>query len=156
MSPHPKAERLGRGLARCLPRVIPWSGSLYRSASPRYANKDDLLTGVGSKTAGARWNPPNSFRTVYTSLDPETALAEVLAHFRHYGFPVSKAMPRVIVSLEAKLQRVLDLTDGAVRRVLGVSNAGCSRSRGGMSRGSAVRHSRKRSAVSRTRQTWRE
>jgi RES domain-containing protein len=30
-------------------------------------------------------------------------------------------MPRVIVALKAKLERVLDLRDGGVRRVLGVS-----------------------------------
>jgi RES domain-containing protein len=61
------------------------------------------------------------FRTVYGSLDVETAVAEALAHFRHFGLPVSKAMPRVIVALEAKLRRVLDVTDGATRRALGVS-----------------------------------
>ena len=58
---------------------------------------------------------------MYGSLDVETAVAEALAHFRHFGLPVSMAMPRVIVALEAKLQRVLDLTDPATRRVLGVS-----------------------------------
>jgi RES domain-containing protein len=98
-----------------------WSGALFRSASPRYANKGDLLTGAGSKTAGARWNPPKSFRTAYTSLDPHTAVDEALAHFVHYGLSVAKAMPRVIVALEARLRRVLDLTDGAVRHRLGVS-----------------------------------
>ncbi len=85
------------------------------------AHHSDIITGAGSKTAGARWNPPTSFYTIYASLDVETAVAEALAYFRYYGLPVSKAMPRVIVALEAKLQRVLDLTDGSVRRVLGVS-----------------------------------
>jgi RES domain-containing protein len=95
---------------------------LYRSASPRYANRDDLITGAGSKSAGARWNPPNSFRTVYASLEVETALAESLAHFRHFGLPVARALPRVLVALEARVRRVLDLSDGAVRRTLGVSD----------------------------------
>jgi RES domain-containing protein len=99
----------------------PWAGILYRSASPRYANRDDLLTGIGSKTIGARWNPPNSFRTVYASLEVETALAESLAHFRHYGLPISRALPRVLVALAAKVRRTLDLTDGGVRRALGLS-----------------------------------
>jgi hypothetical protein len=40
---------------------------VYRSSSPPYANRQDLLTGVGSRIAGARWNPPGSFPTVYTS-----------------------------------------------------------------------------------------
>jgi RES domain-containing protein len=121
MTPHPESPRLARAVRRCLPMAGPWTGVLYRSASPRYANWDDLLTGVGSKTAGARWNPPSSFRTVYTSLEVETALAESLAHFRDYELPLSRALPRVLVALEAKVRRILDLTDGGVRRALAVS-----------------------------------
>jgi RES domain-containing protein len=121
MRHHPETDRLARAVAKCAALAVVWSGTLYRSASPRYANKDDITTGAGSKVTGARWNPPDSFRAVYASVEVETALDEVLAHFRHYKLPVAKAMPRVIVSLEATLQRVLDLTDGSVRRVLGVS-----------------------------------
>jgi RES domain-containing protein len=118
---HSESDRLARALARCDSHAISWHGELYRSSAPRYANKDDLLTGAGSKTAGARWNPPNSFRTLYSSLDPHTAIDEALSHFAHYALPIAPAMPRVIVSLEARLARVLDLTDGTVRRILGVS-----------------------------------
>jgi RES domain-containing protein len=121
MAQHPDSGRLARAMTKCIGLAVPWSGTLYRSASPRYANKDDITTGAGSKVTGARWNPPESFRAVYASVEVETALDEVLAHFRHYKLSVAKAMPRVIVSLEATLQRVLDLTDGSVRRVLGVS-----------------------------------
>ena len=121
MKPHPDTDRLRRALEKCLPRAIAWQGELFRSAAPRYANKDDIITGAGSKAAGARWNPPGGFHTVYASLDVETAVAEALQHFRYYGLPVSKAMPRVIVALETKLERVLDLRDGDVRRVLVVS-----------------------------------
>jgi RES domain-containing protein len=94
---------------------------VYCSATPRYANKDDLLTGMGSRSAGARWNPPRSFPAVYASLDPHTALDEVLAHFRHYGIPVESAMPRITVSVRVWVTRVLDLTDGATRSALRVS-----------------------------------
>jgi RES domain-containing protein len=118
---HTESERVSRAIARCRDRASAFRGVLYRSAAPQYANKDDLLTGAGSRVAGARWNPPTSFRTVYTSSEPETALAEVLAHFRHYGLPVHKAMPRVIVSIEAKLTTLLDLTDSSVRKALGVA-----------------------------------
>jgi RES domain-containing protein len=121
MSRHPESDRLARAIARCLDGATAYRGVLFRSAAPQYANKDDLLTGAGSRVEGARWNPPLSFRTVYTSLNPETALAEVLAHFRHYKLPVHKAMPRVIVSVEAKLTGLLDLTDSVVRKVLGVA-----------------------------------
>jgi RES domain-containing protein len=121
MAQHPDSDRLARALVRCSEHLRAWGGEVFRAASPKYANKDDVLTGAGSKTARGRWNPPDSFRTIYTSLDVETAVAEALAHFRYYGFPVSAAMPRVLVSFEAKLQRVLDLTDGGIRRLLGVS-----------------------------------
>jgi RES domain-containing protein len=118
---HPESERLRQAFERCSSLAIRWSGVVYRSAAPRYANEDDLLTGVGSKTAGARWNPPKSFPTVYSSLDPHTALAEVLAHFEYYAFPIESAMPRVTVSVRVRLARVLDLTDGKTRSALRVS-----------------------------------
>jgi RES domain-containing protein len=116
---HWDSHKLARGMAKCQP--VAWVGTLYRTCSPRYANKDDLLTGAGSKSAGGRWNPPNSFRTVYTSLDPHTAIDEALAHFIYYRLPTAQAMPRILVSLKARVRRVLDLTDGVRRRLLGVS-----------------------------------
>ena len=61
--PHPESDRLRRAMERCTSRAVRWSGVVYRSASPRYANQDDLLTGIGSKSTGARWNPPRSFPT---------------------------------------------------------------------------------------------
>ena len=88
MKPHPDTDRLRRALEKCLPRAIAWQGELFRSAAPRYANKDDIITGAGSKAAGARWNPPGGFHTVYASLDVETAVAEALQHFRYYGLLV--------------------------------------------------------------------
>ncbi len=118
---HPEFDRLRHAIERGASRAVRWSGVVYRSASPRYANKDDLLTGVGSKTAGGRWNPPKSFPTVYSSLDPHTALDEVLAHYRYYGFPIASAMPRVTVSVRVRLARILDFTDGKTRAALRVS-----------------------------------
>src|SRR4051794_22354837 len=113
--PHPESDRLRRAMQRCASRAVRWSGVVYRSASPRYASTDDLLSGVGSKVAGARWNPPGSFPAAYASLDPYPALDEVLAHFRHYALPIESAMPRVTVAIRVELSRVLDLTDGATR-----------------------------------------
>jgi filamentous hemagglutinin len=120
MQHHPESKQLARALARCDKYGEPWAGVVYRSASVRYANRDDLLTGAGSKSAGARWNPPASVATVYASLTIETAMAEALAHHRYYGFAVEQALPRVLVSIQARLQRVLILTDRRVCRTLGV------------------------------------
>ena len=48
-------------------------------------------------------------------------MAEALAHVRHYGIPVQHALPRLFVAMDVRLRTVLDLTDGSVRRRLGVS-----------------------------------
>lgn len=118
---HPSSQRLARSLLRCMGQPTSWSGHAYRSSSVAYANRDDLITGAGSKSAGGRWNPPGAFEAVYTSLDPHTALDEALAHFRHYRLPIESAMPRVIVSLEVCLRHILDLTSGEIRRRIKVS-----------------------------------
>jgi RES domain-containing protein len=119
--PHLESDHLRRAIERCGSRAVHWFGVAYRSASPRFANKDDLLTGLGSKSVGARWNPPNSFPTIYSSLDPHTALDEVLAHFRYYEIPIEAAMPRVSVAVQVRLEMVLDLMDGKTRSTLRVS-----------------------------------
>jgi RES domain-containing protein len=96
---------------------------VYRSASPRYANRDDFLTGAGAKAGGARWNAPASFATLYTSLEPDTAVLEGLAHHRYFGLPLASALPRILAAARVELQRVLDLTEPGVRRTLGLNQA---------------------------------
>jgi RES domain-containing protein len=123
MRRHRESERLTKALVRCEKYGKPWAGVLYRSAAVRYANRDDVLSGAGSKSAGARWNPPRSVATVYTSLDVQTAVVETLAHHRYYGFAVEKALPRVLISVQARLRRVLELTDRKVVRTIGVTRA---------------------------------
>jgi RES domain-containing protein len=121
MSPHPESARLIRAMKRCLERAIEWSGVVYRSADVSYANKDDVITGIGSKRTGARWNAPNSFRTVYVSLDLQTALEESLAHCRYYELPLETITPRVFIAIRLRLQRILDLTQGEIRNALKIS-----------------------------------
>lgn len=119
--PHPELDRLRRGMRRCRPMAAPWSGVLFRSTSPEYANSRDLVSGEGSRRTGARWNPPETFAAVYGSLDVATAVAEALAHYRRFGIPEADAMPRVLVAIEAHLALALDLTSGAVRSRLSLS-----------------------------------
>jgi RES domain-containing protein len=99
----------------------PWSGTWYRAITAEYANRQDLLAGVGSRMTGGRWNALGSFNAVYGCLEPETAMAEALANYRGYGIPVSEAMPLVFVAVAVELQAALDLTDRESQRVLGVS-----------------------------------
>lgn len=94
---------------------------VFRCAEPTYATKGDLLTGEGSRINGGRWNPPSSFATVYAAFSDATALAEAKANHLYYGLDPADALPRVIVAANLKLAKVLDLTDGEIRKILAVS-----------------------------------
>jgi RES domain-containing protein len=61
------------------------------------------------------------FRTLYFALDPETALAEVLHHHRSQAVPDAEATPVTLFACRVDVERLLDLTDRRVRRLLGVS-----------------------------------
>ena len=116
----PFQEQLKNRLKRSIASTIVFEGTVYRSSVPSYANESDLLTGEGSKRNGGRWNPVG-IAVVYTSLSPETAMKETLAHYRYYGIPIEDAMPRTFVAIGAKLRRVLDFRQGTVRRRLQIS-----------------------------------
>jgi RES domain-containing protein len=113
-------EQIMSRLERLLPSSSAFAETVYRSCTPKYANEPDLLTGEGSRRHGGRWNPIG-IAVVYTSLSPETAMAETLAHHRYYGIPVEDAMPRMFVAMEARLQAVLDFRQGTVRQRIQVS-----------------------------------
>ena len=116
----PTLEQLQQRLTRLLPLAVPFETIVYRSSTPRYATETDLLTGHGSRLFGGRWNPVG-VALVYASLTPETAMAETLAHNRYYGIAIADAMPRMFVAIAVKLQTVLDLRIGDLRRRLQVS-----------------------------------
>lgn len=122
--PHPQSGEIAKAMQKCVSLAIPWSGPIFRSVSPEYANATDLLSGIGSKTFGARFTPKGGFPCVYGSLDPDTAMAEALAFHRRAGIPVEQAMPRVFVSIRVHAQRILSLTDGHIRTLLRISHRG--------------------------------
>lgn len=116
-APGPSIDQLKTRLGRLLPSATSCVLTTYRSSSPAYATEMDLITGEGSKRYGGRWNSIG-IAAVYASLTPETAMAETLAHYRYYGIPVEDAMPRTFVAIVVRLQAVLDLRKGAVRKRL--------------------------------------
>lgn len=109
-----------RRLGRLAPQASALKSTGFRSATPRYATETDLLTGEGSRKGGGRWNP-RDLAAVYASLTAETAMAETLAQARYYGWAEQAVMPRTFVAISFSLKRVLDLTDGDIRRRLAVS-----------------------------------
>ncbi len=125
LTPHPNADHFEGVFERMLKRTLTerWAGPIYRSVTPRYAASLDLVSGVGSRKHGGRWNPPTSFRTVYGAATPELAVAESLAQSRRFAIPDADAMPRVVRALDIRLTQAADLTDGLVRRRLRVTLA---------------------------------
>ena len=120
MSRQPTLEQLTACFTKLVGDAQSFSGTTYRSCTPRYATETDLLTGEGSKLHGARWNP-KGIAVVYAADSPETAMAESLAHYRYFGIPVQSAMPRTVVAIELKLKCVVDLRESSVRQRLHVS-----------------------------------
>lgn len=118
----PTFEQLVTRFAALGTSAVPFDGVVYRSSTPRFATGSDLLTGYGSHSRGGRWNPIG-VATVYSTLTPQTAMAESLAHNRYYGEPIEDSMPRTFVAIRMRLQKVLDLRDAKARRRLQVSMA---------------------------------
>lgn len=120
-SPHPVFPELLATFERNFEKALPWGGVVFRSVDPRHASPLEALSGRGSLAIGGRWNAPRSFAAVYTSLDPETAMAEALARVRGEGLPDHIAMPRLFFALHVRLERTIDLADSEHLRALSTS-----------------------------------
>lgn len=118
---HPQSPRLVRSIQRCSPLATRLTGIIYRVASIRRANAEDLITGAGSQITGGRWTPPGTFRAVYGSRDEVTALDEARQQNLRQQVPLWMALPLVVTALEVDLEPLLDLTEGRVRRTLRIS-----------------------------------
>jgi RES domain-containing protein len=117
LAPHPDHARLVATLRDALPRARRWSGACYRAAAPQWSRSHDLFSGEGARRIGGRWNPPG-IRAAYVALSPEAALAEQLAQGRRAGIPDAHALPSVVSWGDARLSRVLALSDRALVRQL--------------------------------------
>ena len=75
--PHPDSDRLRQAIERAVlrgPSAGP--GGLSIRVAPLREQRRSPDRRWDPQTAGARWNPPKSFPTVYSSLDPHTALTK--------------------------------------------------------------------------------
>jgi RES domain-containing protein len=86
---------------------VAFEGNVVRHIAPGYLP----LSGEGARIHGGRWNPPDSFATLYTALSRETMIDELDRAARRQGLTVADLLPRVEVRYRVSLQRLLDLRD---------------------------------------------
>ena len=95
----------------------PFTGVAYRLIPARYAGT--ALSSIGSLRKGGRYNVKGAFEVPYLAMDPITALQEVnLIRLTDVALFSVKSSPRILLSVEVTLQRVLDLTDEGIQASL--------------------------------------
>ncbi len=92
---------------------------VFRHCAPDH--KDLWSTLEHNKRWGGRYNPPHEFGALYVSCEEATAIEELDRRARSQGVPRSHLLPRLLLTLHLKVQKVLDLTDAAVRQAWGVT-----------------------------------
>jgi len=111
-------ERFKRALERA--GALSFSGTGYRFVALRYADPERALSGEGAARYGGRYNPVG-VRTVYLSEDARTAVAETGYGVSLGGrFAAKDREARLLLAVEFRLQRVLDLRDPEVLAALGL------------------------------------
>jgi RES domain-containing protein len=88
---------------------ILYRGELYR----HIAVGRHPLSGAGARSQGGRWNPPQSFATLYLAESKATVEAEFRRMAQRQGLDPSQFLPRRIYRLEIELHSVVDLTSPA-------------------------------------------
>lgn len=123
LTPHPDFLRFKRTMNRLVAdkRYVSWQGDVYRLAHPKYASQADFISGAGAQINGARWNPPFGPPTLYVASSPVLAAEETFALARKFGFAPRTLLPRVIRAIHVRASRLVDTTDGDIRRSLMVS-----------------------------------
>ena len=100
------------------PRVT-FEGVAFRHLGPGHSPS----SGEGARIRGGRWNPAESFPTLYLALSIDTVVAEFYRLAERQGMPPENLLPRRIQTYGVELQAVLDLRDPTARQGLGLSDA---------------------------------
>jgi RES domain-containing protein len=117
---HPELEKWRRRV-RIQPQLFqPWTGAVYRVTTLNYPDPKSILLGEGSFRYGGRWNAIGSFRAVYGSTEDTVAVAESRANAEYAGMPYPFRTPRLLVTIELSLRRVVDLSLKHLREKLGI------------------------------------
>lgn len=98
------------------------AGVAYRVIHAKYA--DSALSSIGSLKFGGRYNPPQTFEALYLASNPVAALQEVNAVIQtESGLLGVKGPPRILLSVDYKLQAILDVCNPNTQSVLEINLA---------------------------------
>ncbi|MCW3019408.1 MAG: hypothetical protein JWN10_1716 [Solirubrobacterales bacterium] len=81
------------------------------------------LSGSGARLHGGRWNPPESFSTLYLALERKTTVNEFYRLAARQGRAPDDFLPRRMYRYEVALGAVLDLRDPPARASLNLNDA---------------------------------
>jgi RES domain-containing protein len=81
----------------------------------------DPRSGLGARINGGRWNPPESFSTLYLAEEIETVIGEFYRLAQRQGLHPRDFLPRDLYTFEVELEAVLDLRPDAARERVGLS-----------------------------------
>ncbi len=97
----------------------PFTGTAYRHV----AAGRGPLSGAGARSQGGRWNPPQSFATIYLGLERETVIAEFHRLAARSRRAPQDFLPRHFYRYELALAQVLDLRASESRSQLSLGLA---------------------------------
>jgi RES domain-containing protein len=92
----------------------PFTGQAFR----HLAHDHHPLSGIGAQIHGGRWNPPESFSTLYLALDHETTIREFYRLAKRQSRDPEDFLPRRLYRYDVTLAALLDLRDPAIRAAL--------------------------------------
>ena len=96
-----------------------YAGTAYRHQAAGW----NPLSGAGARSQGGRWNPPNSFATIYLALERRTAISEFNRMAARSGRRPQDFTPRRLYRFELRLRRLVDLRPPEARSAVDLSDA---------------------------------
>lgn len=94
------------------------SGDAFRHQAVQWSYSQP---GAGARTIGGRWNPPNSFATLYLGLSVEVVQAEFHRLAERAGRSPADFLPRNLLRYKIRLDAMLDLRDASALEALGLT-----------------------------------
>lgn len=91
-----------------------YDGPAYRHLAARW----NPLSGAGARSQGGRWNPRESFATLYLAVDRETAIAEFERMAHRAGRRPQDFLPRRLYRYELHVVGLVDLRPEEARTVV--------------------------------------